>query len=108
MERDTPIKELIRELEKVKISHTRTGKLLDNLKAKLDSLEVPGAVIRERTATLEEYRYLIGKRVRIVNPSRGESNVGTIVATGKLFITVDIGNGITKNRVAKNLRLIES
>ena len=108
MNKETPIEELIRELEKVKISHARTGKLLDNLKTKLDSLRPPRTEIIERIVTLDQYRYLLGRQVRIVNPGKGEGNIGTIVGTGKLFVTVDIGNGIKKNRVAKNLRLIES
>ena len=107
MSKESPIEELARELEKVKISHARTGKLLNSLHLKIESLRSPKTEIIERTVTLEECRYLLGKQVRIVNPGKGEGNIGTIIATGKLFITVDIGSGIKKNRVAKNLRLIE-
>ena len=100
--------DVIRELEKVKISHERTGKLLKTLSDKIERLQDNQQGITERNITLEESRYLIGEQVRIVNPHKGEKNIGSILAVGKLFITVDLGEGTKRNRVAKNLRLILS
>ena len=101
------IQEIARELEKLKISHERTGKIISNLENKISQLEDLSQPIEERSFTLEESRYLIGSRVRIVNPSKREPNVGHIVSVGKLYIKVDLGSGLTRNRIAKNLRLIQ-
>ena len=54
------IEEVIRELERVKISHERTGKLIASLSQKVESLRGSDKTKRERVFTLEESRYLIG------------------------------------------------
>ena len=107
MDRVDNLEDVIRELEKVKISHEKTGKLIASLEAKIQRVQTNQKTTREKTITLlEESRYLIGRQVRIVNPHKGEKNIGSILAVGKLFITVDLGEGNRRNRVAKNLRLI--
>ena len=99
--------EVIRDLERVKISHERTGKLIENLSEKILLLQAPKEEITERSFTIEESRYLLGRRVRITNPAKREPNVGKILSVGKLFITVDLGEGLKRNRIAKNLKLID-
>ena len=108
MNRKENIEEVIRELERVKISHERIGKLIANLSRKVESLRDSDNTKRERVFTLEESRYLIGRQVRIVNPHKHEKNIGTILSVWKLFVAVDLGEGLRMNRVVKNLRLILS
>ena len=60
----------------------------------------------ELKVSLEDCRSLIGKRVRIINPTSGEGNLGQIKSVGKFFVTVTKDNGDTTKRAAKNLRLI--
>ena len=62
---------------------------------------------REIRITKEDCENLLGHEVRIINPGRGEQDRGHIHSVGKVFVTVDIGEGIRKQRIAKNLRLIE-
>ena len=60
----------------------------------------------EVKVSLEECRELIGERVRIINPTSGEPNLGRIKSAGKFFVTITKDNGYTTKRAAKNLRLI--
>ena len=108
MNRKANIEEVLREIEKRKISHERTGKLITNLTQKVLSITEGKSEVRERVFTLEQSRYLIGEQVGIENPNKHKKNVGIILAVGKVFITVDLGNGLRRNRIAKNLCLIES
>ena len=48
------------------------------------------AVTGESKLTLEQYKRLIGRRVRIINPHKGEPDVGPITGVGKLYVTVKL------------------
>ena len=101
------LKALIRDIEKLQIAHERTGKIIETLTEKVRSIQLSNSKVNERSFTLEESRYLIGRRVRILNPAKHEPNIGTILSVGKVFITVDLGEGLRRNRTAKNIRIIE-
>ena len=60
----------------------------------------------EIQVSLEDCRGLIGNQVRIINPTSGEPNLGTIKSVGKFFVTIAKTNGDTTKRAAKNVRLI--
>ena len=109
MNRKQEIDEISQVLRDLKLAHEKTGKTLSDLSRRVENLKdsTRRIVITERMLTLQEYRYSIGKRVRILNPSKGEPNIGTVSAVGKLYITVDLGEGIKRNRIAKNLRLLD-
>ena len=62
---------------------------------------------KERKITLQECRGLIGHQVRIINPSSGEGDSGTITKVQKLYVTVTLPDGTQKRRIASNLRAIE-
>ena len=91
------IEGLIQEVEKLKET--------TSLEATGGKQQVETPKIKERKATLDEYKYLTGHQVRIINPSGGEGNIGTVDKTGRLYVTVRLPNGEFKNRIPKNLRV---
>ena len=110
------IERVILSLKELKLLHERSSIIIEDI-------EREQAVItteREKTLTkstnkrwkeskvsLDYCRHSIGKQVRIINPKRGESNIGTIAAVGKLYVTVELTPTISRNRQVKNLRLVE-
>ena len=56
--------------------------------------------------TLEQCKRLVGRRVRIVNPHKGEPDVGVISGVGKLYVSVELTEDLVRNRQAKNIRLL--
>ena len=84
---------LIQELEELTLSNRKP----EALKPKDNT---------ETKVSLEECRTLINRRVRIINPSSGEPNSGTIKSVGTFFATIVKPNGDKVKRPAKNLRLI--
>ena len=110
---ESKINEITKTLNELVVFHEKAGETIDKLKEEVASLTSqkgkprPTPIPKESGVTLEECRYLIGRRVRIVNPGKGEENFGTIVSTGRLYITVELSDGTKKLRIAKNLRLID-
>ena len=107
MSSNKDLEEIIRDIERLKIAHNRTGKIIESLFEKVKLIQASDSEIKEKSFTLEESRYLIGRKVRIINPVKHEPNIGNILSVGKVFITVDLGQGLKRNRIAKNLRLID-
>ena len=63
--------------------------------------------IREIKLDLKDFEKVIGRQVRIVNPSRRDQNLATVYGVGSLYVLLKLQNGETTRRMAKNLRLIE-
>ena len=108
------ISDLQKELEDLEEEQLAIGVKIHLISQELGKLKLYGEPDRkakkapsEVKITLNECRNLIGSRVRIVNPSPGEPNIGTILKVGKLYITVDLLNGIRRNRISSNLRLLK-
>ena len=101
------IEDLTRILEELKLTQTRTNQLILELEESISKGRKTKKRITEVNLTLEQYRDCIGQRVRILNPASGEPNVGTITAVGKLYITVKLSSTLSRNRIAKNIRLIQ-
>ena len=108
------IEEISRILEELTVSHQRTGEAIRKLNLEVEILKRghptirdkrPG-ITREQKLTKEQYEGLIGSRVRIINPGRDKPDIGYVHSVGKIYITVKIPGGITKQRIAKNLRLL--
>ena len=62
---------------------------------------------KERKVSLEDYRSLTGKKVRVVNPKTIEEITGTVLKVGTLYVTIVLPNGRHLRRIANNLRLID-
>ena len=110
------IDRLILSLKEPRVLHERSSIIIEDIERKITVIksereDVPTKSLdrswKESKVTLEYCRHSIGKRVRIINPKRGEPNIGTIVAVGKLYVTVELTPSISRNRQVKNLRLIE-
>ena len=102
------IEEITKAIKDLKVAHKETGRIISYLTEKLEIIanDRPKGTVREYVVSLQEYKFYIGRRVRIVNPNKGEPNIGTITAVGKLYITVYLGRDLKRNRIAKNLRLL--
>ena len=109
-EQEDQVQEIIRELEELKIAQTRSNQVIERLEQKITVLErnnsVPGRVIGESKVMLEQFKRLVGRRVRLVNSHRGKPVVGVITGVGKLYVTVKLSDDLSRNRQAKNLRLL--
>ena len=109
------IEEIVQALEELKIYHRETGKIIHKLTREVEDLrQEPSKQTyakprhRKELKVSKEYcENLLGREVRIVNPSQGESDLGHIHSVGKVFITLIIEGGVRKQRIAKNLRLIQ-
>ena len=110
LEDEIIIQDLIEELEALKVAQSRSNQIIARLEAKISRLSRNGGANRtvtgESKLTLEQYKRLIGRRVRLVNPHKGEPDTGTITGVGKLYITVRLTEELSRNRQAKNLRLL--
>ena len=110
--KQTKVEELSKVLEdlhseQVAISN-RIKEVAEELKAlSLHSKEVEPRRIKEHKVTLEDCRYLTRRKVRILNPKRGEGNIGEIQKTGTLYVIIELEDGTVKRRIASNLRLLE-
>ena len=105
------------ELERLRV---RQAGLIDRLERLVPAMAQRAAALnRGRTlrtptgpATRVEPRpravrpFVIGDRVRIVNPSRSQSKIGTIVKISPSRITVANRNGTTISRAPKNIAFI--
>ena len=107
------LEEITKQLQELTIYHRKSGEAINRLQRELASLrsdriksKTKTPIVAEIAVTTEECRSLIGNRVRIVNPGRGEANTGTIESVGKLYITVALPNGVKKLWIAKNIRLL--
>ena len=102
------VNQLILNVRELAELHERSKVLLANIERDIARIRRTDASWNESKVTLEYCRRHLGERVRIVNPKRGEPNIGTIVAVGKLYVTVQLTPELSRNRQAKNLRLIEN
>ena len=89
------------------LAHGATGKAIDKLASKAAEFEDRLTSTQETKFSLEEGRRLIGRRVRILNPSKNEPYIGTIAAVGKIYVTVELPGGTQRKRFTKNLRLMQ-
>ena len=101
------VNQLILNVRELAVLHERSPVLLANIERDIAKIRRSDPSWNESKVTLEYCRRHIGDRVRIVNPKRGEPNIGTIVAVGKLYISVQLTPELVRYRQAKNLRLIE-
>ena len=112
-ERDS-LEILTQALNQLKIQHSETEAIIKRIELGLDFLKEERSSSKSRKAkTRKEYRVskedcedLIGESVRIVNPGKGESDLGYIHSVGKVFVNINIEGGTRKQRIAKNIRLI--
>ena len=106
------IEAIIRELNELEEDQLALGVRIHLLAEELGTLRITGAArptrTKERKVSLIECRSLTGHQVRIVNPRRGEPNVGTIVKVQALYVTVKLEGGTLRRRIPSNLRLIEN
>ena len=102
----TSIDNLTRLLNEIKISHERTGRLISELENQVKYLKIDKAKVSEVALTLDEYRGQIGSRVRVLNPSKQDEVIGTVFRVGKIYVTVLFPQGTKRNRIPKNIRLI--
>ena len=104
------VREIAQELEELKITQARSNEVIQRLERKIINLSRDTVDNRvptgESKVTLEQLKRLIGRKVRIVNPHRGEPDVGIVSGVGKLYVTVKLTEELSRNRQAKNLRLI--
>ena len=89
------------------LTHEATGNAIDKLTNKIAEIEDHLTPLREIKFALEESKKLIGRRVKILNPSKNEPNIGTIATVGKIYVTVELPGGIQRKRIPKNLRLVQ-
>ena len=110
------VKDLRGRIKKVRDVHQRIGRELqelieetEKLISELDISQEEGQInVTERQVSLESYRNLIHRRVRIINPPKGDLGYGIVKGVGTYFVKVILdSNGNTINRAAKNVRLIE-
>ena len=114
-QQEASIEQISKAIEELTLAHRTTGEALRKLSFEVEILkngygtarDNKPIVIRERKATREEYQGLIGSRVRIINPGKDEPDIGYVHSVGKLYITVEIPGALRKQRIAKNLRLLE-
>ena len=104
------LQEIIEEIEALKVTQATTHRIIERLEEKVSRLvrnnRQSQVVIGESKLTLEQFKRKIGRRVRLINPHKGEPDTGTITGVGKLYITVELTNEVSRNRQAKNLRLL--
>ena len=102
------IEDIIETFEELKIAHRKTGDLINSLDQRLCAI-FPRSLAKPiyRRVTLEECTFLINRRFKIINPGRGEADQGRLVSVGKIYATIVLPNGQKKQRIAKNLRLVE-
>ena len=102
---------IIKELHELEEDQLALGVRIHLLAEELESLQITAAArptrTKERKVSLIECRTLIGHRVRIINPRRGEPTVGTITKVQALYVTVKLEGGTLRRRIPSNLRLIE-
>ena len=107
--KDSEVEDIIQAFEELKVSYRRTGELINRLDQQLSAL-LHRSLVKPiyRRVTLEECKSLINRRFRIVNPGQGESNEGRLTAVGKIYATITLPEGLKKQRIAKNIRLIDN
>ena len=111
------IEHLTEALDELRLCHHQLGEAIQKLSLEINTYHrsVPTKVSpsrkntrrREVKVTKEDCEGLIGSQVRIVNPGKGESDLGYIHSVGKVFITIVISGGVRKQRIAKNLHLLK-
>ena len=109
MNQEDRLKEITKQLQDLTLYHQKTGEAIERIRQELTSItdsKTKTSIVAEALVTTEECRKLIGRRVRIINPGRGETNVGIIESVGKIYITIILPNGTKKVRIAKNIRLL--
>ena len=103
------ISQLLRNVYELKLIQAQATKLIVLIDRDIKRLQRDGeaGVTTESKATLNYFRGKIGKKVRIVNPRKGEPDVGIITEVGKLYITVQLTPELSRKRQAKNLRILD-
>ena len=110
--RSKEIEEITKAIRELSFYHRKTGEAINRLERDLEKIRSSGPTPRitktvsETKVTLEDCKRLIGKNVRIINPTKGEGNFGHITSVGDLYVTVLLEEGIPKRRIARNLRLL--
>ena len=108
---EAQVREIAQELKELKIAQSRSNDIIRRLERKVLNLSENTDTNRVPTGqtkvTLEQLKRLIGRRVRIINPHRGEPDIGTVSGVGKLYVTVKLTKELSRNRQAKNLRLLQ-
>ena len=103
-------------LEDLRLCHHQLGEAIRKLSLEVSTIERrqhrDSAIPKSRRTievkpSREDCENAIGSYVRIVNPGKGEPDVGYIHSVGKLYVTVVISGGTRKQRIPKNLRLIQ-
>ena len=106
----TEINNLRRELRQLKIESANVTGRIEAAESKLTKIAAKAnqtnQIQPERKATLEEYRLLTGRKVRVVNPKSLQELTGTVLKVGSLYVTIILPNGKRLRRIANNLRLI--
>ena len=106
------IEEITKAMQELSFYHKKTGEAINRLERDLEAVRASNQArrvtktISESKVTLEDYKQLIGRNVRIVNPTKGEGNFGHIASVGNQYITVVLEGGIPKRKIAKNIRLL--
>ena len=106
------VEEITKAIQELSFYHRKTGEAINRLERDLEELKASNQARRvtktvsESKVTLEDCKQLIGRNVRIVNPTKGEGNFGHIASVGNQYITVNLKGGIPKRRIAKNIRLL--
>ena len=111
------ISEIEEIIENLQLEHKTLGNQLEGLKVEIKEVardcedlktkkgQTPNE--REIKLTLEGFRRHIGRKAKILNPKKGESNFGVITKVGSLYISIELPSGQRRKRVASNVRLIE-
>ena len=82
---DLELSEISELLQALVLAHEATGKAIERVTNKIAEFEDKLTPLRETKFSLEEAKKLIGRRVRILNPSKTEPHIGTVAAVGKIY-----------------------
>ena len=105
---------LNQELETIQALHKHISKSIEEITKDINRLQLSANSHNQeednkpksRILTLEACKSLLGERVHVLNPKRGEPNEGVIYKVGRVFVTVKLTNNETRKRIPSNLRLI--
>ena len=103
-------------LERLKIAHEKIGTVIEELTKEKKLLTLSTSkepprrkqVETETRGNLEDFKKLIGQRVRIINPSRLGETHGIVEKIGTLYVIIRLPDGTKTRRIPRNLRIIQS
>ena len=78
--------------------------LLEDIQRQISTLSINNSVPKSSEKKEQKNKILIGDRVQILNPRRGQPTEGTVARISNYFVFIDTQSGQQVRRAIKNVR----